>query len=80
MKKKTLLPIFIFFYFFSAAQEKIDTTKQVKISSQSSYKKGCGIKPYIFPAAAITYGFISLGHNSLHTLDVSTKAELQEDN
>jgi len=37
------------------------------------------IKSFIVPAVLISYGLVSLGNNSIRTLDYTTKAELQED-
>ena len=42
-------------------------------------KKHPYIKPFIIPAVFITYGFISIGHNSIHQINISTKNELRED-
>ncbi|MBK8711351.1 MAG: phosphatase PAP2 family protein [Niastella sp.] len=89
MKKATLI-ILIFMGGFVSAQQAIHLqNSNDSMVSQQNYlplasenkieKKHPYIKPFIIPAVFITYGFISIGHNSIHQINISTKNELRED-
>lgn len=79
--RKIFFLLLLYIPIFSIAQQNADTSLPGKsnpsaIEIQKAHQKAY---PYIASAAAVTYGFLSLGNNSVRKLDVSTKTELQED-
>ncbi|MBS1495371.1 MAG: phosphatase PAP2 family protein [Bacteroidetes bacterium] len=75
------MPVFIFLSGHCFSQSLMDTAK---VDSEAYFKKPkiekrASVKSFILPAVLITYGATTLGHNALHTLNVSTKNELVED-
>lgn len=80
--KKFVLPAFLFFSFSTQAQSKaykLNAGSLPQPAVKNDFKKNCELKSAIIPAAFITYGFLSLGPNSLHKIDINTKTELRED-
>ncbi|MEO5944738.1 MAG: phosphatase PAP2 family protein [Ferruginibacter sp.] len=79
--QKVFLAIFIFISNFCYSQNKIDSATISNdtrpVNEKSEYRHS--VRPYILPAVFIAYGFASLGHNTLHTLNTTTKNELNED-
>lgn len=84
-----MLPTLVLISFFTHAQQN-DTTqiKRDSVYHNKNYdamhgvkireNKNTGIKSYTIPAAFIMYGFVSLGNNGLHQIDLNTKTELRE--
>lgn len=68
--KCALLLTLCFPLFASARQDSLDT-----LTKKHAFK----IAPFIIPAVFLGYGAMGGGHNFVHDLDVTTRAELQED-
>ena len=83
--KKIFLPLMLLFSLNIHAQQN-DTT-QIKVNTypvatqekKMINKKNSCVKSYIIPAVFISYGFVSLGKNSIHQIDLNTKMEIRED-
>ena len=83
--KKFFLPLMLLFSLNILAQQN-DTT-QIKVNTypvatqekKMINKKNSCVKSYIIPAVFISYGFVSLGKNSIHQIDLNTKKEIREE-
>jgi membrane-associated phospholipid phosphatase len=71
MKLKCALLLGLCFPLFTCAQQAATDTVKTKHTFR--------IAPFIIPAVFLGYGAMGGGHNFVHTLDVTTRNELQED-